>query len=800
MNATLLSLKRYTLTIIDNIQGRLFTKRFILYGLILLFSHNLFSQDNLSIVRGKVLDETNLVVSYATVAVLNVDSTFHAGSISKEDGSFEIGGIPIGKRIVLISFIGYKNKYIDVDFRQSVTSLEDIVLEKDQFMLSEVTVTATPPQFKMENGVLTTNVASTLLSTLGTANNVLEKIPGVTTIDDAINVFGKGTPVIYVNNRKLHDVKELEQIPSTEILSVELNRNPGAKYDSQNKAVIIIRTKKKEEGFSATAFERLRIGKYLGDTEILGLAYSDKKVLLSLQYAHSYFKTKVKESSEYSIHADTLWQQKINGPYRYKENGHNLTATFDWEISEKHGVGVRYINSIYTDNLYSVDSQTINADEKLYESISGNTSRKNKPTRHTINTFYTGNFTDKLAVQFDFDYVNTHTNSHQLTNEVSSRMPERLVDINGKSDFSLYAGKLLGTNKINANLSLDVGIEYNKIKGDGFYINETDKLHNNIFSNEENKLAGFVSYQARINKYSINLGLRYEYSHEKSTKGSTQTTNVDKKYNDFYPNLLISRSFDNFEMSLAANRRTRRPSFSELSNDDLYINRFTTQKGNPYLKKEDIYEVDYNLFHKYINLNIGYSYIKDPIFMAFKNMESESSITSILTYENHNRYQKINALASAYYNIGVWKPQLSLGVDQSFMTTEYMNERMNRDKLSYVLTFNNDFSLSKDFSISTYYTYRSDFQDYISEIGGYSQFDIRFQKRLFSKTLSMNLYVNDVFNWKKEKFESFVDNYNFRNNRKRETQYMTFTVQYSFNSTKKSYRGKGAASDDLNRL
>ncbi|MBB4044294.1 outer membrane beta-barrel protein [Bacteroides reticulotermitis] len=125
---------------------------------------------------------------------------------------------------------------------------------------------------------------------------------------------------------------------------------------------------------------------------------------------------------------------------------------------------------------------------------------------------------------------------------------------------------------------------------------------------------------------------------------------------------------------------------------------------------------------------------------------------------------------------------------------------MNRDKLSYVLTFNNDFSLSKDFSISTYYTYRSDFQDYISEIGGYSQFDIRFQKRLFSKTLSMNLYVNDVFNWKKEKFESFVDNYNFRNNRKRETQYMTFTVQYSFNSTKKSYRGKGAASDDLNRL
>lgn len=774
--------------------------RLILCGLILFFSHNLFSQNNLSLLKGEVLDEAGMAVSYATITVLNTDSTFHSGSISNEDGSFEVADVPLEKKIVLISFIGYKNKFIEADVRQSVTALGNIVLERDNFMLSEVTVTASLPQFKMENGVLTTNVASTLLSTLGTANNVLEKIPGISTVDDVINVFGKGTPVIYVNNRKLYTMKELEQIPSTDILSVELNRNPGAKYDSQNKAIIVIRTKKKEEGFSVDIYDRMRIGKYLGNTEILGLAYSDRKVLFSVQYAHAYYKSKTKESSTYSIYADTLWQQQANSPYSYKENVHNLTATFDWEITDKHGLGVQYINSISKDHLSSVDSQSIYGDKQLVEKVTGDTYRKNKPRRHTVNAFYSGRFTDKLSVQFDFDYAKTNTNSHQLTNEASSIISVRTVDINGASDYSLYAGKLLGSYKISANSSLDVGVEYNRIKGDGFYINDIDKLHNNIFSNEEDKMAAFVSYQATINKYNIALGLRYEYSHERSTRDSTRIVNVDKRYNDFYPSFMISRSFDDIQMSLAANRRTRRPSFSELSNDDLYINRFTTQKGNPYLKKEDIYEVDYNLFHKYLNLNIGYSYTKDPILMSFKNIESPSSITSIMTCDNHDKYQKLNALISAHYNIGCWKPQLTLGANQSFLTTEYRDELINRNKFSYFLTFNNDFYLPQNFSISTYYTYKSDFDDCITEIGGYSQFDVRLQKKLFSKTLSMNLYVNDIFNWKKEKIESFVDNYNFQNSRKRETRYVTLSIQYLFNGTKKYYRGKGAASDDLNRL
>lgn len=43
---------------------------------------------------------------------------------------------------------------------------------------------------------------------------------------------GKGSPLIYINGRKLRDIAELDQLTSEEIKSVEVVRNPGARYDA----------------------------------------------------------------------------------------------------------------------------------------------------------------------------------------------------------------------------------------------------------------------------------------------------------------------------------------------------------------------------------------------------------------------------------------------------------------------------------------------------------------------------------------------------------------------------------------
>ena len=109
----------------------------------------------------------------------------------------------------------------------------------------------------MSNKLLFTNVVITLLSQLGTASDVLKHVPGIIAKDDQYEVFGKGTPIIYINGRKMRSNRELEQLKSTDIKHIELITNPGAKYDATVGAIVKIKTiRKAGDGFSIDTWGR----------------------------------------------------------------------------------------------------------------------------------------------------------------------------------------------------------------------------------------------------------------------------------------------------------------------------------------------------------------------------------------------------------------------------------------------------------------------------------------------------------------------------------------------------------------
>ena len=85
-------------------------------------------------------------------------------------------------------------------------------------------------------------------------------------------------------------------------------------------------------------------------------------------------------------------------------------------------------------------------------------------------------------------------------------------------------------------------------------------------------------------------------------------------------------------MSLAFNRRIKRPSFAQLNQNNIYINRFILQKGNPYLLKEDIYEINYNLMYKFISIRSNYIYKKDPIHI-YINSPGGSVVDGLAIYD-----------------------------------------------------------------------------------------------------------------------------------------------------------------------
>ena len=87
-------------------------------------------------------------------------------------------------------------------------------------------------------------------------------------------MFGKGEPLIYINNRLVRDNSELERLSSKDISKVELIQNPGAEYDATVKAVLKIRTVRHAgEGLGVNVRSNVSQSHKTSNTDQLNLNY-----------------------------------------------------------------------------------------------------------------------------------------------------------------------------------------------------------------------------------------------------------------------------------------------------------------------------------------------------------------------------------------------------------------------------------------------------------------------------------------------------------------------------------------------
>ena len=201
--------------------------------------------------KGTIIDEQGQPVVYANIALLSPqDSTLITGGVSNESGLFVI---PCEQHPVLarISYVGYKTIYRQCNTKE----LGTIRMQPETMTLKGVVVRGEIPQYKMTTGGMTIDIQNSLLKDVGTADDVLSMLPQIQGSDGNFTVFAKGTPEIYINNKKVQNARELKQLKSTDIKSVDVITSPGAKYNAEVGAVIRIKTKKHQgDGISVEAY------------------------------------------------------------------------------------------------------------------------------------------------------------------------------------------------------------------------------------------------------------------------------------------------------------------------------------------------------------------------------------------------------------------------------------------------------------------------------------------------------------------------------------------------------------------
>ena len=350
---------------------------------------------------GKVVDETGQPTSFANVVLLDAsDSAFVAGTTTDDYGLFTLEG-STAKPIIKISYLGYKTKFID----HVQTDLGTIMLEPEETMLGEVVVKGQRPAFKLTTEGLKTEVENTLLSKVGSAKAVLENLPGVQRKKDGLEVFGKGTPLIYINGRKLQNQTELDQISSEDIQSVELITSPGAKYDATVESVILIKTKRPQgEGFSFNTQASQYVGE--GPDLALGLNWNYRHQGLDVFGSVWYNDDRYLENDDFvfDVQADTTWRLNEHSDINTHHNSIYTSAGVNYIFNDNHSMGFRYdTKSFFLNRNRGTFTADVMANGDFYDHLENGmhmSSKFNMP--HTLNAYYNGKV-GKTSIDFNTD-------------------------------------------------------------------------------------------------------------------------------------------------------------------------------------------------------------------------------------------------------------------------------------------------------------------------------------------------------------------------------------------------------------
>ena len=192
---------------------------------------------------GSIQDGAGEMLPFANVLLMKAsDSTLVKGALTSENGSYRLTDIPSGNYYVQGSFVGYQSAFSDPFKLQDDLELPILTLLEGE-ALKEVVVQARKPLFTQKVDRLVINVENSIVSSGGTALEVLERSPGVVVNrqNNAISVVGKDGVVVMINGKMSYVptaslVQMLDGMNADNIESIELITTPPANFDAEGNA------------------------------------------------------------------------------------------------------------------------------------------------------------------------------------------------------------------------------------------------------------------------------------------------------------------------------------------------------------------------------------------------------------------------------------------------------------------------------------------------------------------------------------------------------------------------------------
>ena len=561
------------------------------------------------------------------------------------------------------------------------------------------------------------------------ALEVMKKAPGVTVDNnDNISLAGKSNVLVTIDGKQTYlsgpEVSNLlKSMQSTEIESIEIVNNPGARHEANSTGGIInIKTKKsKTEGFNGNLALGGGNNKFLSTSNAVNLNY--RKQFFNVFGSYSYNRSKYEEKLviDRISPVDQLYFAQKN-----KDTSTNFSQNFkigaDFFLSKNHTLGLLAKGNIYERDEHSFSIANIGPSFTAIDSVlttPGTTGVNRKNFSYNVN--YKGILdTAGQELSIDADYATFDgRNDGNYINRFS--LPDGTFLKNGQiyrnfapSEITIRAIKADYTLPITKKMKLEAGFKISDVESDNNYIHENnvnnywvfDSSRSNRFLYDEQVNAGYAIINLSFGKTSLQGGLRAENTRSTGNSPTTQQV-TERDYTDLFPSFNFSRNFnENNILTFSYSRKINRPNYQNLNPFIFYLDQYTYNVGNPNLKPEyaNNMELSYLLKQK-ISFAINYSNIDDVISQVL--LQNGETNAMYQTVTNLAAEDVLSFTLNFPVNIGKWWNMNTnfLGYYKQLQAPDLNGADLNSEAWTGQFNVQNNFTISDAFSADASFWY-----------------------------------------------------------------------------------------------
>ena len=733
--------------------------------------------------RRVVVDERRQPLDYFDVLVLRpADSVLLFGEACF-GGRLEVPPQGESPCIVALRSLGFRDLSFVEDFARP-TSPDTLIMTSAALAIGDVVVTAAAPAVSVSAGKMLVQVAGSSLQHAAEMADILRRAPGLEVDESGIAVSGRGEPLIYIDDRR-SSYAELQLLQPSQILTLEIDRNPSARYDAAYKAVVRVRTKRPQKKISGSVANSVYRGRRFGDVAGARLQWAGEKQVhyLSYDYSHRSSRPLVDDTNAIllpgseladTVHADMLYTSRI----------HSVLYGSTFDVAPRHRLSWQYMGQFQDDDSDDFSQEREYRAGSASDYLESTASYVRKRSSHTAHLDYrfAADSIRTFSVEADYNHVRPEVSQSVVRWRPASGLADRLL-IGNRSRSDVFAAKSEFTAPLWGGRLL-VGAHYGRIDSKTF--SDYDGLSSDTRLSSDN-LSVYATFGHDRMKWGWQAGLRGEFQNDRvHVDGALLRSGWE---DGCFPSAQLyttSELLRDFDFSLSYTGRISRPSVGQLDPSVSYVNNLVSQQGNPLLRSAVSHSLGFAAsFRERLTLTVDVDFLFHAIIQTGVLGADGQSILFQPVNVDRSRFCTVDLTYSNRW--GAFSLTLDGGLEFSHARIPYMEGTIAVGEPAWYAEADCDWELGKNTVLTCGFRYCGRSYDLMTTFESKNNLTAGITQYCFGRRLQLTLSGHDLLRGMTDRWYDRYGYYTTSQHADRDRRFVRFTARWFFNGHKPRY-------------